>query len=422
MMAATATLLAVAVLGQLTPQRGGSATRAPSSILEVTNGADGGPGSLRAAILQAAAYDGRVTIVLRTDLEGLRSPLPAIVNSRGFDIVGTGPDGPHSIDASRLLAGPVLALASSGVGVRDLLIRGAKTAAIEVRASGVEISGITLIDCATGIRVADRIDALTVEVSLFERNGVAIDATRAGRGWFLRENRFSESGTASIRLASPEGEIAGAQPVVIRNNRFAADQVSVLAVAHATRIEENDVAAARDTGLYISGGRTTVRTNRVQQAGNAGVILHQVEGAQVADNEIDHNPVGILLNAAAGVSIEDNRIHENGAGIVQVFGNAGAPNVISRNSILTSRFDGVTVVGGSPLLRANRVLGSGGAGLRIQTFVATDGSRLAAEPLLEENVIEPIGSMSIVRDLYREPRGDTPSRPQTSSSPARSQR
>jgi parallel beta-helix repeat protein len=403
LLAATAMLLAVALVGQFVPPRTSTPRVAPAAVIEVTNGRDGGPGSLRAAILQTAGYQGRASIVLRTDVSRLRTPLPAVVNPNGFDIIGGTPDRAYVIDGSDLAAGPVLALASPGATVRDLVIRGARAVGIEVRASGVVLSNVTLTRCATGIRVGPRVDALTVENSAFVESEIGIDAEISGREWYLRENHFEESGAVAIRLISPQGTLVPAHSaVVIRQNRFERDRIAVLAVGQSTRIEENEVADATDVGIYVSGGRTAIGSNRVRGARRAGIVLHQLERARVFDNEIDHNRVGLVLNSVSGATVERNNIHENTAGLVHVFGESGAPNLILDNQILTSRFDGVTVVGSSPLLRSNRVLGSGGASIRISTFIGRDGVRQVSEPLLEDNVLDSASRLDVVRDLYFE--------------------
>jgi hypothetical protein len=111
----------------------------------------------------------------------------------------------------------------------------------------------------------------------------------------------------------------------------------------------------------------------------------------------------VLLRSSRGTLVRRNRVHANGYGIAVVFGVGAAPPVVADNLLLNQREDALYVVGGSPVLEANRALGNRGAGLRVLDYVPRRGPTLAAEPLLRGNLLAGNGQDAPVRGVYREP-------------------
>ena len=61
------------------------------------------------------------------------------------------------------------------------------------------------------------------------------------------------------------------------------------------------------------------------------------------------------------------------------------PNVAADNTLLTQQFDGIVVIGDSPVIRRNVALNNRSAGLRILTFLPRTGPRIAANPFIDNN-------------------------------------
>jgi hypothetical protein len=109
------------------------------------------------------------------------------------------------------------------------------------------------------------------------------------------------------------------------------------------------------------------------------------------------------LRGARGTEVRNNRVYVNGYGIAVVFGERGAPNVVSENLLLSQREDALFVVGGAPVLRDNRALGNRGAGLRVLDYVPRRGPQVPADPLMQGNVLEGNGHDLPARGLFHEP-------------------
>ena len=69
---------------------------------------------------------------------------------------------------------------------------------------------------------------------------------------------------------------------------------------------------------------------------------------------------------------------------------------VAENLVWQQSFDGVYVIGGSPVVSGNQVRTSGRAGIRIDDFEGRRGAIRAAHPLLSDNVLE--------RNLFDDPR------------------
>ncbi len=87
------------------------------------------------------------------------------------------------------------------------------------------------------------------------------------------------------------------------------------------------------------------------------------------------------------MEIERNTLDHNGLGIVSVISHERSSMVIEDNLITRTTADAVTLIGGAPLLRHNRIVRNHGAGLRTLDL-AHSGGALKVSPRLEANVLE----------------------------------
>jgi hypothetical protein len=391
----------LAALAQPLAARRPQARRLGSAVeLLVTSPRDAGPGSLREAIVAADRAAGRARITIHTSRVALETALPPLVNRHGVLIEAE--DGAE-VDASGLASGPVLDIAAPGSVVQGLTVRGAPGPALLVRASGARFNQVRLKDGEEGIHLAEGVDDVLIEGCDFAENGTGLRVETAGAGLVVRGNRFERHGSAAVWAVAAEPPPAGSGPrLVLRSNRFDRDRISLVLMNVPAEVADNRFTAASEAAVYLT-GPASVRGNRIQ--GSAlGVFADAADGALIEENEVDHNPaVGILLRAARATQVRANRVYVNGYGIAVVFGARGAPNVVAENLILSQREDGLFVVGGAPLLRGNRALSNGRAGLRVLDYVPRHGPRVPADPLLQDNVLEGNGSDRPPRGLFYEP-------------------
>ena len=92
----------------------------------------------------------------------------------------------------------------------------------------------------------------------------------------------------------------------------------------------------------------------------------------------------------------------NGAGLVAfVLNERGDPSVAVDNTLLTQSYDGIIVIGDSPVLRRNAARNNRGAGVRILSFQPLRGPSIASNPFLDGNVLDGNTSNDPVRGVYR---------------------
>jgi hypothetical protein len=376
--------------------------RAALNIL-VTSSSDSGPGSLREAIFTADRAQGRARIEVRVARIVLETPLPPLVNPEGVMIEAI--DRETEIDGRALLEGPVLDLAAPRSVVLGVAVRGAAGQGILVRASGARLRNLVLAECDVGVYLADGADDLSVEFSAFEQNGTGVRLGGGASQVSLSENRFRKHERAAVWAVSPTAPLGAAAPgVVVRHNHFEDDRISVLLINVPGRVEDNHFARAGEAAVHLT-GPGAVRRNRIQGGARVGLFADAPGGALIEDNEVDHNvAVGLLLRQARSTDVVRNRVYENGYGIVVVFGDKTSPPLVAENLVVSHREDGLYVVGGSPTLRGNHVIGNRRAAVRVLDYLPIHGAPLVGAPLLQGNLLHDNGVDAPVRGEYRESR------------------
>jgi parallel beta-helix repeat protein len=384
-------------LGPQRPRAWGGAT---ALDLAVTSPRDAGAGSLREAIIAADRATARARIVFRVDRVVLETPLPPLVNRHGVVLDA---ERPVEIDARGVVSGPILDLAAPGSLVRGLAIKGAPGPAILVRASGARLRDLKISDCAEGVQVTEGVEDVAVADSTFVLNGTGVRVDTAGGRLTVTGTTFERHSTAAVWAVSPAAPAAGAAPrLVVRGNRFRGDRMSIVLVNVPAEVTDNVIAGATEAGVYLM-GPATVRSNRIQQSA-LGVFADGADGASIENNELDHNAgVGVLVRGGRATRVSGNRAYVNGYGIAVVFGDKGAPHVLTQNLMMSQREDGLYVVGGSPILRDNRSLSNRGAGLRVLDYVPRQGPQVRSDPLVHGLVAEGNGTDLPTRGLFHEP-------------------
>ncbi|MGH8725031.1 MAG: right-handed parallel beta-helix repeat-containing protein, partial [Burkholderiales bacterium] len=271
--------------------------------------------------------------------------------------------------------------------IRGVHVLNAPGGAILVRASGVRLQDLRLANCDEGLLVAEEADNLVVEQVRFEGNRIGARILSPGRGVILRNNRFHgnrEAAVWAVRADWAAGAERGA--LQLSGNRFQDDRTSLVLGNVPVKVEGNEVLKAREAGIVLIGQGGELRRNRVTRGAGMGVVADATRGAVIEDNEIDNNgTLAILVRSSAGALVRKNRIYDNPYGIAFVLGERTAPDLAVENVVLRQRFDGIAVIGSSPILRHNQMRNSRQAALRILDFVPLKGPRVAAAPYLEGN-------------------------------------
>jgi parallel beta-helix repeat protein len=361
---------------QATPQ-----TAEEAAAIAVTSGADRGAGTLREALFIAAAAKGRSTISVRVPKISLATPLPPVVNAQGVRIVTAAP--PAEIDASALPKGPVIDIASPNVSVQGLDIRNCKASAVLLRAAQFRFESGTIQSCDVGIDVAENASEVLIERNRFVNNRVGVRFAGSIKNASVLANEFAghrDAGVWAVR-GSPDSRT---DPISIRENRFTSERIGVLAANVAVAVERNNVLNAREAAMQIMGTGAVLRGNRITGGAAMGIVAENARGIVIEGNEIDGvTAYGIMLKGTADAAVQRNRVHNSGYGLAFVLG--GSPSTAFDNTILEPKFNGIDVIGDSPVLRNNNVLRPHGLALKTQDFQAPDGRTVRSNPFLEGN-------------------------------------
>jgi len=356
---------------------------ARSTDLTVTTGADRGPGSLREALFVAASAPARPKIVIRVDRIALATALPPLVNPRGTDVVG--PQAGVTIDAQNLRNVPVFDITGAGTAVSGIVIRGCPATGVLVRAGLFRLSSTTIESCDVAIDVAENANDLSITGSRFTGNRIGIRFAGSIPNATVANNAFEQhrdAGVWAVR-SSPDRRNAA---IVVRDNRFSGDRLGIVTGNIALQVDHNDIAGAREAAVHLIGAGAVVRRNRISGGAAMGIVAENARGAAIESNELDRvTAYAVMARGSADTLVRDNRIHSCGYGLAFVLGVAGNPSTAVDNSIIGPRFNGIDVIGDSPILRRNRVLNPRGLPLHVEDFRPSGGQTVRSKPFLEDN-------------------------------------
>jgi len=375
-----------------------------SPVAVVTGGEDVGIGSLRQAIFDANRVRGRARILFRTHRVQVRSPLPPLVNPSGIVLDG---GGTTTIEADFLKDAPLFEVSSPRVGFWGLKLGGIHGAAIQVKSGAVAVVGSEIADSQVGILLEGSAKELRVENSTLEGNGTGIlvlsDSLLSVVG-----SRFRRHLSAAIWAAPSPAASSGPSRRVIRRNTFEEDRIGVGLIQAESQVVENEFRDCREAGLFVSGRAGEIKGNRLR-SGAIGIQAEETQGLLIEDNEIDHNStMGVLLRSSSRAVVRANRLHGNGYGLAIILAARESPGLVAGNLLLGQKVDGLFVLGGSPSLQDNQVMGSGGAALRILDYVPPAGATIVSNPRLEGNRLSGNHLDEPVRGRYLVPPAKAP--------------
>jgi hypothetical protein len=142
----------------------------------------------------------------------------------------------------------------------------------------------------------------------------------------------------------------------------------------------------REAAVHVIGTGAVVRNNRIASGAAAGIVVENARGALLEGNELSHlDGYAMLLRGAADALIRDNRIQSCGYGMGFVLGDAHQPSTAVGNTLIDLKYDGIDVLGDSPILRRNQVLQARVTALHVEDFTAPGAAITHARPLLDNN-------------------------------------
>jgi hypothetical protein len=83
--------------------------------------------------------------------------------------------------------------------------------------------------------------------------------------------------------------------------------------------------------------------------------------------------------------VKANRLHNCGYGLAFVLGDAHGVSTAVGNTIIEPKFNGIDVIGDSPVLRHNEVLRAHAYALHVEDFQAPNGQKTHSQPFLDDN-------------------------------------
>jgi parallel beta-helix repeat protein len=151
-------------------------------------------------------------------------------------------------------------------------------------------------------------------------------------------------------------------------------------------VERNELIDSRDAAIQLIGAGAVVRGNRIGGGAAMGIVAENARAAIIDNNELDHLAAyGIMSKGSANTLIRGNRLHNCGYGMAFVLGDARNPSTAVDNTIIEPKYNGIDVIGDSPILRRNHVLRPRVMSLHVEHFTGADGRRILAKPFLDNN-------------------------------------
>jgi parallel beta-helix repeat protein len=120
-----------------------------------------------------------------------------------------------------------------------------------------------------------------------------------------------------------------------------------------------------------------------------GIVAENAVSAILDGNEIDGLAAyGIMVRGSSNTLVRQNRMHNCGYGMAFVLGAEGGPSTAVDNTVIEPMFNGIDVVGDSPILRGNQVLRPRALALNVKDFTPPSGQTVQSKPFLEKNTFD----------------------------------
>jgi len=351
--------------------------------VRVTNADDRGPGSLREALFVVATATGPASISIEVPNINLETALPAFVNGHGVRLLGAASG--VQIDAHALSAGPVFDIAAPNTSIDGIVIRNCPGAGILLRAVRFRLSASTITACDVGVEVAEDTSDTLLERNHFVKVRLGVRFAAAGHNSAVANNEFTENKDAG--LWAVRGAPDSRDDVIgVHDNKFTADGIGIVAGNIPVMVERNNFINARGAEVHLVGAGAVIRGNRINGGASMGIVAENARGAIIDDNELEGIAAyGVMVRGSSNTLVRANRLHNCGYGLAFVLGDAHGVSTAVDNTIIEPKFNGIDVIGDSPILRRNQVVGAHALALHVEDFQAPDGKKVHSQPFLDNN-------------------------------------
>ncbi len=378
-------IVAIAVLGRwyavqrAQPER----SSAKAILVHVTNAGDRGPGTLREALFIVAGATSPTTISIDVPQIRLETALPAFVNGRGVRLVGQ--TAGAQIDARALSSGPVLDVSGPNTSIEGITVSHCPAAAILVRTVHFHLIRSSIDSCDVGVEVAENASDTLLERNRFANDRIGIRFAASGRNTAVASNEFSDNKDSSV-WAVRSAPDSHDEAINIHDNKFTADRIGVVAGNVPVLVQRNDFINAREADVHLVGAGGVVRGNHVSGGSSMGIVAENASGAIIDDNELEGlGAYGVMVRGSSNTLVRANRLHNCGYGLAFVLGDARSASTAVENTIIEPKFNGIDVIGDSPILRHNQVLRPHAFALHVEDFQPPNGNKVRAQPFLDNN-------------------------------------
>jgi parallel beta-helix repeat protein len=352
-------------------------------LVHVTNAGDRGPGTLREALFVVATATGPSSISIEVATISLETALPAFVNGHGVKLLGQ--TSGVQIDAHALGTGPVFDISGPNTSIDGITIRNCPAAGILVRSVRFHLSASTIASCDVGVEVADNASDILLEGNHFLKDRLGVRFGAAGHNSVVANNEFTEdkdAGLWAVRGAPDSHD----DVIGIHDNKFTADGIGIVAGNIAVLVERNDFIRARDSDVHLVGAGAVIRGNRMNGGASMGIVAENARGAIIEGNELEGlTAFGVMVRGSSNTLVKANRLHNCGYGLAFVLGDARAVSTAVGNTIVEPKFNGIDVIGDSPILRHNEVLHAHSYALHVEDFQPPNGPKVHSQPFLDDN-------------------------------------
>jgi parallel beta-helix repeat protein len=375
----------VVALGQWRGTQAPPPLRPPekTTLVHVTNPGDRGPGTLREALFVVATANGPSSISIEVPKISLETALPAFVNGHGVKLLGQTPG--VQIDAQALGAGPVLDISAPSTSIEGITISHCPAAAILVRSVRFRLSASTIDSCDVGVEIVDGTSDTLLERNHFLKDRLGVRFGAAGHNSAVVNNEFTENkdaGLWAVRGAPDSHD----DVISIHDNKFTADGNGIVAGNIAVLVERNDFIRARDADVHLVGAGAVIRGNRIDGGASMGIVAENARGAIIEGNELEGlTAYGVMVRGSSNTLVKANRLHNCGFGLAFVLGDAHGASTAVDNTIIDPKFNGIDVIGDSPILRHNEVLHAHAYALHVEDYQPPSGQKVHSQPFLADN-------------------------------------
>ena len=351
--------------------------------VEVTSSADRGPGTLREALFIAAGAKAMANVLIKTRTVALQTALPPLVSAHGVRIVAEQPGA--EIDAKALAAGPVFDVTGDDIAIEGVVVRNCSGTAILLRATHFHLQSSTVESCDVGVDVAENARDMLIEHNRFASDHVGLRFAASSRNTMVIGNTFvqdKDAGVWAVRGApdNRDGTIS------VRENHFSASGSGIVTGNVALLIERNDFASSRDAAIHLIGVGAVIRSNQIRGGTTMGIVAENAGETVIDDNELEQFATyAIMVRGSANALVRNNRIHNCGSGIALVLGDQRKPSTVVGNTIIEPKFNGIDIIGDSPILRHNQVLRPHAFALHVMDYQQPGGANVQSRPFLEGN-------------------------------------